>query len=119
MFAKYQHFGRAWGISSLILPRIPHHLSLRSPTKSPRKLVAAAATAEEAVLVHQSRIFGRKIPHVVPQKSTAWSFRASGLNESDGFNYLGRVEEGSSKHAIDKDRISHGNLVCSVFCFAF
>ena len=54
----YQHFG-GWGFfPSLCL----HHVlarpmrwsstaaSVRSPTKSPRKLVAAAATAEEAVL---------------------------------------------------------------------
>ena len=61
---QIQALWRGWGISSVVLP---HHLSLRSPTKSPRKLVAAAATAEEAVLVHQSTIFGRKIPHVVPK----------------------------------------------------
>ena len=67
MFAKYQHFGELGEFHHSSFPRIPHHLSLRSPTKSPRKLVAAAATAEEAVLVHQSRIFGRKIPHVVPK----------------------------------------------------
>ena len=77
---------RAWGISSLI----PHH-GFHTFRWDPQQSPLESWWLRQPQLKKPSwciQDFWAKDSPCGPQKST-WSFRASGLNESDGFNYLG------------------------------